>query len=987
LSEELRLRNPLIFLCFASGIAANAVCLAQAPVTPTAASTFPSIPVTLPSPSGANTAENTSIDLIVHDRKGRPVADLKPEELSVLDAGISVKNINLRLVHADPAHEPMVALVFAEMDPSALKNARSVAAKILKLFPDAGFDFAVFGVDGRLRVFQPYTGDRAAVSRALAEATLPEAAAREEASFSREKNVLALAQSAPGTLSGVDGAKARSQAETICTALRQSQQIEQDRHIDPDLAGLTAIAQAERQLPGRKAVLYFAQSAQPDVNTVDQMLATAKTANQAGISIYPIDMNAVDVQASDGLAAANAMGAVSAANRLSGSSAAGPVTGIVPIMTSSQVTQMNDGIDEMEADGTGAGKSPLGRLCALTGGVCVGSNESLRKPIQRLVADLSSYYEITYSPEVEVDDGKFRPVSVKSRRPGLSIHARSGYYALPRGEESKAQPADTALVRALQSPNPPSDIAFRSALLQFGKTDGDIASEVAVEVPLANLQAREDPNTDLFSFDVAVAARIEDAAGKIVGDFSEEFRRHGGLDTLDSARSGLVGFQRRVSLPPGEYTLKTAVVDSASGKAGVQSQPIHIAAPPVQLSLSELVLLRPGEDGRPGTIGTEGTISPNLAGSLPASAKDASIFFFVHAAEKAENLPQVAIAISKDGKQIGNWPLRSANDQRKGLVPYLSAFNAAALPPGSYNATVSVRQGDQTAVRHLVFVKEGTAPESSAADAGSAAEASNSPLEATSAPLFEAAASSAEAPSQKQIDSLIGAARKRALGYSAKLPNFMCIEVIDRSVDRSGKGHWTHEDTISEMLRYRDNTETRVVLEVDGRAARTEPDEMKGMHSRGEFGGLLQAIFDPAAEARFTWQSEKRLSTGAVVQVFSYRVDQQHSSMGLTDNNNSTLNVAFHGDLYIEPETGAVRYATATAQDLPAKFGIHASSIQVVYDYVAINSHDYLLPVKGTIGLSEGKHRSVLNTLQFRNYKRFSSQSRVLPVSESTSAH
>jgi hypothetical protein len=195
----------------------------------------------------------------------------------------------------------------------------------------------------------------------------------------------------------------------------------------------------------------------------------------------------------------------------------------------------------------------------------------------------------------------------------------------------------------------------------------------------------------------------------------------------------------------------------------------------------------------------------------------------------------------------------------------------------------------------------------------------------------------------------------------------------------------THVDNITELLRYHDNAESRVVLEVDGHRSNLDHAAMKGTHSNGEFGGLLKAIFDPAVEAQFTWKSEKVLSNGTTVQVFAYQVAQKHSTFGLTDNNNWTLDVAFRGELYIEAETGAVRYASLEAQDLPAKFTVHATVIQVVYDYVAINNHDYLLPVQGTLTVSEGRHQVVLNSLQFRDYKRFSSQSRILPVADTAS--
>jgi hypothetical protein len=40
----------------------------------------------------------------------------------------------------------------------------------------------------------------------------------------------------------------------------------------------------------------------------------------------------------------------------------------------------------------------------------------------------------------------------------------------------------------------------------------------------------------------------------------------------------------------------------------------------------------------------------------------------------------------------------------------------------------------------------------------------------------------------------------------------------------------------------------------------------------------------------------------------------------------------------------------------------------VDYDHIAIDRHDYLMPVRGTVGMQEGKREAVLNEMEFRNY-------------------
>src|SRR5271170_725525 len=114
----------------------------------------------------------------------------------------------------------------------------------------------------------------------------------------------------------------------------------------------------------------------------------------------------------------------------------------------------------------------------------------------------------------------------------------------------------------------------------------------------------------------------------------------------------------------------------------------------------------------------------------------------VQPAEKAAEPPQVAVALSKDGKQLGAWPLHVANDRRKTLTPYLSTLNTAPLPAGSYNVTVSLKQGEEIAERHLTFVKEGGGQAggeagSMTASAGATETTSNLDAEPTGAVLEE----------------------------------------------------------------------------------------------------------------------------------------------------------------------------------------------------------------------------------------------------------
>jgi hypothetical protein len=232
-------------------------------------------------------------------------------------------------------------------------------------------------------------------------------------------------------------------------------------------------------------------------------------------------------------------------------------------------------------------------------------------------------------------------------------------------------------------------------------------------------------------------------------------------------------------------------------------------------------------------------------------------------------------------------------------------------------------------------------------------------------------------PSKEETQQLIVDARERALHYIDSLPNFMCVEVTNRSVDAAGTGNWKLRDTITELLRYRDKNETRTMLQVNGKANATDREAMHGTFSSGELGGVLKAVFLDSAKADFTWKETDALGSGTV-QVFSYHVAQSNSVFSVVGMNDQQVMVAFHGLVFIDTATRNVRRITLEADDLPRKFPTHSTSIAVDYDYVAINLHDYLMPISAELRLKQGRHEAILNSIEFRDYRRFGSNMRIV---------
>jgi VWFA-related protein len=69
-----------------------------------------------------------------------------------------------------------------------------------------------------------------------------------------------------------------------------------------------------------------------------------------------------------------------------------------------------------------------------TDGIAVMDSNDINAGLQRVVADLSSYYLLGYSSTNAKFDGRYRTIRVRVKRPGVDVRARKGYQA-PTAEE------------------------------------------------------------------------------------------------------------------------------------------------------------------------------------------------------------------------------------------------------------------------------------------------------------------------------------------------------------------------------------------------------------------------------------------------------------------------------------------------------------------------------------------------------------------------
>lgn len=919
------------------------------------------------------------LDLVARDKRDRPIMDLGSADLSVMDGGKPVLLSGLHLVTAQSRTATRLAILFDVLSPESAKVARDFIGRLLAAAPEQSA-FAVLGADRGLRLLGDYTTDRAAT---LAGTQLVPNGIPQNSLADAEKVLVSEAQN--GTLQ--NGANAsvedRADAKIMLSALEDSQKIVEDQHIPAALAGMIALSRAQQNVAGRKIILFFSEGLRPSSKTEDLTKEVVEAANRAGVSIYTVDTSGV---------ASKSFNMLTMVYATPTNSSAGQTPGVAGMIRQAPIKFAPDlatnpvlrGVpSSLQSDLEKANGDSLAFLASGTGGFAMSTGDDLRKPLRRLVVDIGSYYEASYTPALKDYDGQFHPLEIHAVRKGTTVRSRSGYFALPPDATGSApvRPSEAPLVKLLSDTQAPSDIGFDQAVLEVGSGDsGRDANEAAVEVPLGQLELRRDQQTMLYSARATVLAEVRDAHGVVVQRFHQDFSRDGALESIDAARKGVFTMQRHFAAAPGKYELASVVVDGISGKAGAQRTQFTVPDPAKAPWLSDVVLVRHMQPINGAPDPTEpmqyekARVVPNIDHNVAAGTAQVS---FLVRMERESPGPDgmLTLDVERDGKTVTHSTSKIAGATGSNATVDLATIQAGNLTPGAYRARFTLAQGDRSASRDLAFTLDGDAggePQPEEADTTDVP----ANLDAAVGRFTPAVASIPPIDSYRRT--LLDGARERANGFLASLMDFECLEITDRYVDHRGNGKAQH-DRIVELLTSENHKERRHVLQVNGKPADSDSVDMSGARLEGAFGGALQVVFQPDSDAHFEWKQNGFLD-GAAVDVFSYSVDQKHSRFSVTPLPAPSILVPFHGMVFIDAATHGVRRITMEGDDIPQHSPIHASGLSIDYDYVTMNDHDYLVPVRGEMRMQIGKTEKILHTIEFRDYHRFGSKARILSV-------
>jgi VWFA-related protein len=655
------------------------------------------------------------LDIVVRDKRGRPIRDLRQDEIRILEDGAprEVKSFRLieggssdaglstpgtGVVQPDPLRRvTLVSLVFDHLGQNARKLAQKAARDYLAKPLPAGQWVAVFSLDNRLHMLQDFSRNIGALSAAVDRATA--SVAKEDAvplpGASREQ-AGPVEYGQPGA--GVTVNPATAGADAVAQQMREMTErmqtlatsIETSQRGHATFYPLMALAKAQGALEGRKAILLFSEG-MPLPSPVEEIFhATISEANRANVSVYAVDARGLDT--SRDLAAAGA--ALDKAGRVSQQAMAKRGAG----GTSMDEVQNDDLVLSSFKTST---QAVLRELAEDTGGALIANTNDLGKGLDRVTADLASYYEIAYAPKNTEADGSFRRIEVEVARKGVDVTSRSGYFALPADDAAPLLPYELPLLAAAAATPPPHAFAFQAGVFRFHETTRGRQFTLVTEVPVASLAVDEDKKAKQYHIRFNVMALVKDTNGTVVERLSNTYPLEGPLENLPALQRGNVVFKRQLWLRPGRYTLTTVVRDQQADKVSVRQLPLRVFPEAPGIDVSTVAVVKrvdkasdepdPVEDPfRDGPM----RIAPSLVTPISKAANSRISAFVVLYPDKAmADAPNLTIEFAQGSAIVGRSSPALGQPDEHGRITCVATFPADGFAPGTYELRAIARQG------------------------------------------------------------------------------------------------------------------------------------------------------------------------------------------------------------------------------------------------------------------------------------------------------
>lgn len=712
--------------------------------------------VTEPTPTIRTTTREVILDVIVRDKHHHAVSDLRPEEIQVFEDGVKQRVNAFRDVQgaeqlhteqslaksrataqpsAAPAKEPantlrelnFVSIVFAQIAPLNLEFAREAVQEFLKSDTLPNTYVTIYRLDRSLHVVQPYTTDQKLLAKAV-DATakgvnagsapgsnIDVASALDTSVQATAASLLSSPSLNPQQAVAIENsllnpvpnivtdplwarnAAAQDASLALGTALVAQAHLASGLRFAESLSNgmdsfdaLRSLVRVQSQLPGRKVVLYLADGLTLPLDRRDVVQSVISYANQMEVSFYAVDTRGLSTE--DPL-----LQSLSDQQRAASESSVNPVN---PRMGHAEG-------DDVLLSTSSDKQLALVELAESTGGFAVTNTNEIALPMQRVMEDIRTHYEVAYTPSATNYDGHFRKIEVRVSRPHVTVQTRSGYFAVPDLNGQPLQPFEVKALHAMNTTPPPVDFPYKAAVLRFRPKPDTVESEVVFDIPVSSLRSSTDPKAATIQTRFSVVALIHKSDGQVIGKVSRELVREVAKSQLQQADDHIL-YAEPMELPGGHYVVDTAVTDEIGNRSAVKRLAIFVDSGK-SFGVSSLELVRKvqplqGPRDTHDPFQTEsGRVVPTLAESMPAG-QPIDVYFVVYPGPATDTPPSVLLQLYRDGQVVGQKTIPASQPQADGSMPMLLRITP---DPGECDMVITAQQGSMKS-EAMLSVKVGS---------------------------------------------------------------------------------------------------------------------------------------------------------------------------------------------------------------------------------------------------------------------------------------
>ncbi len=565
-------------------------------------------------------ARLVDVSLVALDKKGRPVTNLKPEDLEIFDNGSKVDLRNFSQAPGgakspEPAaaaassaasgepgfsnrapvqpstggaqDHPVILLIDSNLSFDDLSNLREQMGSFLKAL-HGNERVAIYVMRrGGFQVLQETTTDHALLATTLAKWTpSSDSIALGQEQEARNRQQMESVHNTEDLLS-VNG---RSTPDA------QSQSQGQDPQLralgdDPgakSLAGLLLVAHHLAAVPGHKSLVWMASDNvladwtntplnidKGSHNIEPAALRTQEAMNDAHVTVYPLDVSRLEAGGIDASIADRNVGLnrTATANQMGG---CGPVTSGRAGQAAGSDPALDAGVDvstctndlhpgrltaQMEQDLHGI-QGVYREIADATGGRTFRRASDIVTELNGVVADGHATYLLSFAPPQAADD-KYHIISIKvAGRKDVKLRYRTGYLYRQGATTIKDRFRELAL-----QPEDSTEIGLNANLVSASSGRSVKLEIAATDLALAQRDAFWTDKLDIF----LVQSELSGMKAHVTGQ-SMVLRLHSG-SYQKYLREGIM-FNQELEAAPGTNSMRIIVVDENSGRMGSITIPV-----------------------------------------------------------------------------------------------------------------------------------------------------------------------------------------------------------------------------------------------------------------------------------------------------------------------------------------------------------------------------------------------------------------------------